>query len=179
MLPVTTSQLGTDVKIAWIEPNSGSLTIDGYLIEILTSDLTTYAEAPTCDGQDSYVHQNKFCTVPMETLTSDPFNIQQGDLIKIRVSAQNSLGFSIPSTLNTVGVTAKVQPHKPPTAPQRGVGTSPLQLVVDYAMLTGVFTGNSEITSLQLQWDKGTSGLEWVTLVGDFPYTTSTTYTIN
>ena len=115
----------------------------------------------------------------METLTSDPFNIQQGDLIKIRVSAQNSLGFSIPSTLNTVGVTAKVQPHKPPTVPQRGVGTSPLQLVVDYAMLTGVFTGNSEITSLQMQWDKGTSGLEWVTLVGDFPYTTSTTYTIN
>lgn len=35
------------------------------------------------------------------------------------------------------------------------------------------------MTSLHLQWDKGTSGIEWVSLIGDFPYTTSTSYTIN
>ena len=30
-----------------------------------------------------------------------------------------------------------------------------------------------------MQWDKGTSGVEWVSLIGDFPFTTSTSYTIN
>jgi hypothetical protein len=46
----------------------------------------------------------------METLVSAPFNIEQGELIKVRVSGANALGLGIPSTLNTEGETAKVQP---------------------------------------------------------------------
>ena len=45
-------------------------------------------------------------------------------------------------------------------------------------MLTGLFTGGSTIVSLQLQWDMGTSGTQWSTLLGFSPFTTSTVYTI-
>lgn len=41
----------------------------------------------------------------------------------------------------------------------RGNGTSIKQLVVDYAAPTGEQTGGSEIISLNLEWDKGTSGV--------------------
>jgi len=45
-------------------------------------------------------------------------------------------------------------------------------------MLIGAYTGGSTIVSLQLQWDMGTSGQQWSTLLGFSPFTTSTIYTI-
>jgi hypothetical protein len=110
MIPVISSEIGVNVKIEWIAPNSGSLAIEKYLIEILTSDTSngeTYIESQTCDGSDEYIISNLFCTVSMSELTSAPFSIAQGELIEIRVSAMNSLGFGIASTLNTQGVFAK------------------------------------------------------------------------
>jgi hypothetical protein len=43
MIPVISNLLGVNVRINWIAPNSGSLVIDGYLIEVLTSDGVNYA----------------------------------------------------------------------------------------------------------------------------------------
>lgn len=31
---------------------------------------------------------------------------------------------------------------------------------------------------MQLQWDKGSSGLNWFTLIGESPYSNSDTYTV-
>lgn len=45
-------------------------------------------------------------------------------------------------------------------------------------MLTGDNTGGSTILSLQLQWDQGSSGAQWLTLLGFSPYTTTTVFTI-
>jgi hypothetical protein len=97
----------------------------------------------------------------------------------VRISARNSLGYGIASTLNTIGVLAQVQPHKPATVPQRGDGTGPDTLVIEYDLPIGELTGGSSITSLQLQWDQGTGDIEWMTLVGEDPYSTSTSFTIS
>jgi hypothetical protein len=100
-------------------------------------------------------------------------------LIQIRVSAYNSLGFGVPSLLNIEGVTVIDTPHQPLTSPLRNEGSSPYQLVVHYPNLEDELNGGSEVTSLHLQWDMGTSGSEWQTLIGEVPFTTSDTYTIN
>lgn len=42
MLPVITSMSATNVKVTWIAPNSGSLTISSYLIEVLSGDKLSY-----------------------------------------------------------------------------------------------------------------------------------------
>jgi hypothetical protein len=55
MVPVVTTLSATDLLIDWIAPNSGSLSIQSYLIEILSSDGNTYYQAPTCDGSSSYI----------------------------------------------------------------------------------------------------------------------------
>jgi hypothetical protein len=114
----------------------------------MTSDGVTYEEAPTCDGLDEYIIANMFCTVPMSVFIADPFSIPQGELLKIRVSAKNSLGFGIASTLSTSGATAKYIPHKPINTPTRGDGTSQTSLVIDYSTPEGETTGGSDITSL-------------------------------
>jgi len=38
MVPVVTSMSATKVKVQWVAPNSGSLTINRYLIEVLSGD---------------------------------------------------------------------------------------------------------------------------------------------
>ena len=91
--------------------------------------------------------------------------------------AINSLGEGPFSSLNTDGILAQTVPHQPPTAPSRNSGTSVSTLIIDYPTLTGEYTGGSTILSLHLQWDKGTGGETWTTLIGDNPYSTSVTYT--
>jgi hypothetical protein len=46
-------------------------------------------------------------------------------------------------------------------------------------MLTGIQTGGSTIISLNLQWDKGSSGANWTTLIGENPYSTTLTYSVS
>jgi len=76
------------------------------LIEILANDGTFKTSLETCDGQENIWLNNLFCVIPIRTLTEQPFDIPQGELIKVRVSAMNSLGYSVPSLLNTEGVLA-------------------------------------------------------------------------
>lgn len=106
MSAVQTTQLGIDMQIEWQEPDSGSLSIEGYLIEILANDGSFKTSMDTCNGHEQIWLNNLFCVIPIKTLTEQPFDIPQGDLIKVRVSAMNSLGYSVPSLLNTEGVRA-------------------------------------------------------------------------
>jgi hypothetical protein len=75
MSPIRTTYLGVDIQVDWIVPNSGSLDIESYLIEILSWDGETFRETDSCDGQTSLILKNKFCNIPMKTLTSEPFSI--------------------------------------------------------------------------------------------------------
>lgn len=38
--------------------------------------------------------------------------------------------------------------------------------------------GGSTILSLNLQWDQGTAGVTWVTLIGESPYSTTDSYSV-
>ena len=51
--------------------------------------------------------------------------------------------------------------------------------MVDYAMLNSIYTGGSTIFSLNLQWDSGSSGASWTTLIGFSPYSTTSTYSVS
>lgn len=73
----------------------------------------------------------------------------------------------MPSSLNTAGILAQIVPHKPATAPTRNIGTTIDKLMVDYALPTALLTGGNTILSLNLQWDQGTSGSQWSTLIGE------------
>ena len=115
----------------------------------------------------------------MSVITSSPFNLVQDALIKVSVFAINSIGSGLPSSYNTIGVRAQTPPHKPPTAPTRNAATSQATVHVDYALLTTPATGGSTILSLQLQWDAGTSGATWTTLIGFSPYSTTQTMSIS
>ena len=141
-------------------PDSGALPIESYVIEVLATD-GTFMTIEECDGSDPIVIANLFCYIHLNTLSKQPFSVPQGQMFKFRVSAVNKLGQSVASNFNTEGPLSMVVPHKPPTPPSRGSSTSTSQIEVEYEMLTGDETGGSPITSLHLEWDLGTNGMEW------------------
>jgi len=172
---------GASVKIDWNAPAStGSSPIIAYRIKILQSDtLTLSEEATNCDGTASSVISNTFCEIPMASLTSSPFSLAQGTLIQAQVEALNSIGYSTPSPLNVAGELAQTVPHKPTSGPSRGSGTTQTSLQVDFALPSAPLNGGSTILSLNLQWDAGTAGITWTTLIGESPFSTATSYTIS
>ena len=171
---------GQNVHISWTAPADGASAISAYTVKILQQDgVTLTSNSYYCDGSSLVVMSNRFCEIPMSVLTFSPFSLSLGALIQATVFATNSLGKGTPSSLNTAGVLAQGAPFQPPSAPTKNPATTSASISVDYAMLTGASTGGSTILSLNLQWDAGTSGARWTTLIGQSPYSTTTSYTVS
>jgi hypothetical protein len=60
-----------------------------------------------------------FCDVSILSLRSGNFTLTQGAVVKVKVRAQNGLGWGDFSQVNLVGATIVVEPYKMP-APTRG-----------------------------------------------------------
>jgi hypothetical protein len=69
---------------------------------------------------DQTVITNKYCVLPMDVLTSGPFNLVQGDIVVARILAANVVGESQYSMENSLGGEIRVVPHAPILAPYRG-----------------------------------------------------------
>ena len=79
-----------------------------------------------------------------------PYSYVLLDLIVVRVSAQNSIGFGATSTPNSSGATVKSVPAAM-LIPTEGSGTSESQIQVDWSALTSTAdTGDSTILSYHL-----------------------------
>jgi hypothetical protein len=102
--------------------------ISKYRIKFKASTGTYYETITYCDGSDVWIMADMACTVPMSVFTSAPFSLSVGDLIEVQVEAYNSVGYSIPSTANTVGVTAKTAPQVAVSNLERGSSTSKTQI---------------------------------------------------
>lgn len=176
--PVVTTMNGQNVKIEWNTPDNGASPLLKYEILIQKADGTFVEDKTFCDGSNFVILARAFCEIPMQILVASPYSLAQGTLIRASVRAYNVIGGSIESTLNAFGELAQVPPKQPASAPLRNSDTSESLLKVDYPMVTGLLTGGSTIFSLQLQWDQGTSGASWYTLLGFSPFTVTTTYSI-
>lgn len=165
------------LKIAWSSAVSNSETITAYKIEILDVTDTTWSQDLTnCNGANAVIMSNLYCIVPMSTLIASPFNYLYGDLVQIRISAQNTHGWSPVSSTNTLGETVRTKPVQMNT-PTRGTSTTISQIQVNWVALTAnADKGGSTILSYHLQWDQGTN--TYVDLIGFSTESTAITYTV-
>jgi hypothetical protein len=91
----------------------------------------------------------------MSRFTQDPFNLPQGALIVAQVSAINSIGYSVPSSANVVGVTVQIAPPITPVAPLIDLSkTDETKITVVMTAINSLSdAGGSAITSYNLEWD--------------------------
>lgn len=74
MAIISTSLIGTNVRISFTAPNNNGKPIDKYQILILQSDGLTYTEDTTdCDGSNAVIISNLYCDIPMQTLRNAPY----------------------------------------------------------------------------------------------------------
>lgn len=60
----------------------------------------------------------------MSTLLTEPFNLNQSNIVQARVLCINNIGASVPSVPNTFGAILEQVPHKPLAAPIKNYQTT-------------------------------------------------------
>jgi hypothetical protein len=97
--PVTTTIVGTTVKIEWLEPDSlHGAVLTKYVIKFKTKPNGDFLEDTTnCDGSSTDVKTNYYCSVPMLSFQLTPHNLILNDDIIAIVYAENIEGSSLPS----------------------------------------------------------------------------------
>ena len=93
-----------------------------------------------------------------------------GDLVKAKVRAKNSIGWSSFSSVNTAGATIQTAPTFMNDPVKAATSTASILDITWSAISIPSYTGGLAITSYNLEWDQGTSS--WAELVGQTtPYT--------
>ena len=98
MDPVETVEDGCGVKFMWTPPgDNGGAVITGYVLTMKTK-LGQFTAISDCGHQGD----SSECTVDMETLSGAPYYFRQGDELqdRVKISATNRAGISIPSNYN-------------------------------------------------------------------------------
>jgi hypothetical protein len=90
------------LRITWEAPDSRGAPIIAYKVEIQGSDDQFYTEEE-CGVSPAVTS----CFLPMEVLSAAPYLLQEGDLIVVRVAAQNEKGSGIASEENPSGATLR------------------------------------------------------------------------
>lgn len=112
----------------------------------------------------------------MNTFLAAPFSLSVGDEIVATVIATNAYGSSSISSDSSSGATVKKAPSKPGSAPTLVSQTKDTINVSWSAFSSNSETGGSPILSYNLVYDEGTSGVSFVSLIGESPYSTATSY---
>jgi Fibronectin type III domain len=108
-----------------------------------------------------------YTVLPMTTLRKAPFNLVQGNNILAKVSAINTRGWSIFSTLNTDETKIQTEPHDI-AAPTRGILTNTNQIQVNWVALAAPLNGDSPVTSYVVFIDQAND--TWIEVTIQNPY---------
>ena len=137
------------VLISWSQPDDNSQTLISFTILIGSTDGVTFFEDETdCSGVDPLVTQ---CLVPMTTLTAAPFNLQFDQLVLVKAHSTNFFGVGPDSNVNIDGV--KIMKIPSQMGPISVISKTETEITLAWSSITGVATGNSEITTYNLYWD--------------------------
>jgi hypothetical protein len=165
------------VVLSWTQPELNYGGITAYKINIINSAGTAVEETTYCDGLASAILASRTCQVPMAYIRTQ-YGLVRGATIEARVQAQGLNGWGAWSTNSVAGVTVQTEPGQGNT-PTEGSQTSEAQVEVQWAALTtSAETGDSPITSYNLEYHVGSTDptATWLDLAGEASEYTSTSY---
>ena len=169
--PIIVQIVNLNVVFTWAEPVSNFADILRYKLTIVQSDGVTFTEETTyCDASQDLIRLQKFCLVPQRVLTASPYSLTFDTLIQAKVAAFNRNGWSVESVANVESTSLKDTIQVVPgaiTTLMEGLLTNTQQIELEWTeLISHEETGGAEITSYNIQWDKGQYGLVWEHLVG-------------
>lgn len=125
---VVTSNVGTNVRIAWAAPNTNGNAITAYDIKIKQADGQFSSQAVYCNGTQGPIISARACEIPLTTLRQAPYSLTFNTVVVAKVSSTNAVGSSAGySPVNTAGAKIYTEPVTM-AAPVRGSITHPGQV---------------------------------------------------
>ena len=100
----TSTNVNNLVVLDWQAPAANGLEITSYTILIRNGDNLFAENLDYCNGADSAIVASTQCTIPLSSLTADPFNLILGADIELQVEAHNLYGSSGFSTIGSGAV---------------------------------------------------------------------------
>jgi hypothetical protein len=177
MSTLTTTRIGLDVRVSWVEPLHNGAAVTAYKIVVYDRSTSTYVEdLTTCNGALSSTQAALSCSFAFTYLIST-YGYSRGELILFKAQAYNADGWGDLSSAPTAGATIMTVPAAMGTAVE-STATASTQIVATWSALTSTAaSGGTAITSYELSWDSGTNGASWAALNGYSSPDTSLTYT--
>ncbi len=146
----TTSLSGTNVVVAWAEPNTNNEAIDQYEIQFKKSDGSYVIDSTNCDGADATIKTNRECTVPMIDIVSNT-GLSFDTLIQVNARAHNANGWGSYSELNTAGTNIDTLPVAVGAPSVDAALSSNTEIHISWTALTADSDiGGSPITSYEV-----------------------------
>jgi hypothetical protein len=102
---VTTTVMGTNIRIQFSPPSNIAAPILMYKIIIKQSDGQFTETTAHCDGSSTAVKTNYYCDVAITVLRISPYSLVYGNLVQARVQAKNANGWGNLSQVNLGGAT--------------------------------------------------------------------------
>jgi hypothetical protein len=79
---IATANALHQVEVTWSEAIANGLPITAYELYFVAKDGQTYPLGTNeCDGTSAIIIQERICHINLSTLTSSPFNLEQGDSV--------------------------------------------------------------------------------------------------
>jgi hypothetical protein len=155
----TTSIVNDEVILDWDEPADNGMPLTGYFVYIRQSDLSYIIDLSVCDGQGFEVMLSTQCAVALKTLQGEPFNLNVGYSIYIKILAQNEYGDSEISEPGNGAVMVSVP--DPPFLVMNDV-TVTSDSKIGFYWFDGATNGGAVIEDYRIRWDQSIGF--WVTL---------------
>jgi hypothetical protein len=95
-LAATQNTAFCSVKISWTPPAESVSPLQRYKLEVQDQIGNFYPLSQLCKSTGG----NMLCEIPMETFTSQPFNLEDGAQIRVRASAFGASGWGTPSDVD-------------------------------------------------------------------------------
>lgn len=124
--------------------------IDAYKIFFFDTSSEMHLDLISCNGSLQSIIDSRECFVPLTRLIAEPISLVQGYRVQVIIYAENKVGLSPQSALNTIAAIVEKVPHKPPVVPSKNSASNQSKIVVDFMNLYGTSNGGSEVTNYQL-----------------------------
>ena len=146
-------EINPTVTITWPLPSdNGGLSIDGFRLEIKTSLSSFEIDSTNCNAEiSSLIITSRACTVPVSTLRTEPYNLDDSDSVYAQVTSLNAIGESVTSNEGN-GATIPIPPTEP-DAPTSLVKDSATKTQIIFSWSAPVSNGGSVILDYSIDMD--------------------------
>jgi hypothetical protein len=133
------------IQIAWPEPDINEM-VTTYSVFILNRDNVFLENKKLCDGSDQVVVDSRVCRIPMSMFWSGNWKLDQGQIITVKVVANNARGQGEMSVWNIEGARVEKLPHLM-NPPYGSLDEKTGEIALSWPALVAPRNGGTDVTS--------------------------------